>query len=64
MSASADGVAAVEAHLAALPEPQRSTLRAVRASLRSILPDAEECLKYRMPAFVVGGKTVAGYDGF
>ncbi|MFZ9481975.1 MAG: iron chaperone [Ilumatobacteraceae bacterium] len=64
VSASADGVAAVEAHLAALPEPQRSTLRAVRASLRSILPDAEECLKYRMPAFVVGGKTVAGYDGF
>ena len=64
VSASSDGVAAVEAHLAALPEPQQSTLRAVRASLRALLPDAEECLKYRMPAFVVGGKTVAGYDGF
>lgn len=64
MTAHDEGLAAVEAHLARLPEPQQSTLRAVRASLRRILPDAEECLKYRMPAFVVGGKTVAGYDGF
>lgn len=64
MSRTAEGVAAVEAHLARLPEPQRSTLRAVRASLRAILPEAEECLKYRMPAFVVDGTTVAGYDGF
>lgn len=64
MTAHDEGLAAVEAHLARLPEPQQSTLRAVRASLRRILPDAEECLKYRMPAFVVDGKTVAGYDGF
>jgi uncharacterized protein YdhG (YjbR/CyaY superfamily) len=64
VSRTAEGVAAVEAHLAGLPEPQQSTLRAVRASLRAILPEAEECLKYRMPAFVVDGKTVAGYDGF
>lgn len=54
----------VDAHLAALPEPQRSTLTALRATLRVVLPDAEECLKYGMPAFVVGGRAVAGYDGF
>jgi len=64
MSRTADGLAAVEAHLARVPEPQQTTLRAVRASLRSILPDAEECLKYGMPAFVVDGVTVAGYEAF
>lgn len=56
--------AGVEAHLAKLPEPQRSTLMALRATLRKVLPDAEECLKYAMPAFVVNGRAVAGYDGF
>lgn len=56
--------AEVEAHLAGLPEPQRTTLTALRATLRRVLPDAEECLKYSMPAFVVGGRAVAGYDGF
>jgi uncharacterized protein YdhG (YjbR/CyaY superfamily) len=54
----------VDAHLARLPEPQRSTLVALRATLRAVLPDAEECLKYGMPAFVVHGRAVAGYDGF
>jgi len=57
-------MAAVEAHIERMPEPQRTTLRAVRASLRRILPDAEECLKYGMPAFVVDGTTVAGYEAF
>ena len=54
----------VDAHLAKLPEPQRSTLTALRATLRTVLPGAEECLKYGMPAFVVNGRAVAGYDGF
>jgi uncharacterized protein YdhG (YjbR/CyaY superfamily) len=56
--------AEVDAHLAALPEPQRTTLLALRATLRKVLPDAEECMKYAMPAFVVNGRAVAGYDGF
>lgn len=58
------GVAAVEAHLAALPEPQQSTLRVVRARLRTALPDAEEGMKYKMPSFIVDGVGVASYDGF
>lgn len=58
------GARAVDAHLAALPEPQQTTLRAVRASLRELLPHADEGLKYRMPAFSVRGKGVAAFDGF
>ncbi len=51
-------------HLATLPQPQRDTLAALRATLRELLPDAEECLSYSMPCLKVGGVAVAGFDGF
>jgi uncharacterized protein YdhG (YjbR/CyaY superfamily) len=54
-------VETVEEYLGAAPEPQRTTLLAVRATLRELLPDADEALSYGMPAFVVGGQPVAGY---
>ncbi len=58
------GVDAVEAHLAAVPQPQQDTLRAVRAHLRTVLPDAEEGIKYNMPSFILDGALVASYEGF
>lgn len=58
------GAEAVDEYLAGVGEPQRSTLEAVRASLRHVLPDAEEAMKYGMPAFVVDGAGVAGYAAF
>jgi uncharacterized protein YdhG (YjbR/CyaY superfamily) len=54
----------IGAHLEALPQPQRDTLRALRATLRDLLPDAEECISYNMPCFKVDGVAVAGFDGF
>lgn len=51
-------------HLAALPQPQRDTLLRLRDTLRTVLPDAEECISYRMPCFKVDGVAVAGFDGF
>ena len=54
----------ITAHLATLPQPQRDTLTALRETLRDLLPDAEECLSYKMPCFKVGGVAVAGFDGF
>jgi uncharacterized protein YdhG (YjbR/CyaY superfamily) len=54
-------VETVEEYLGAAPEPQRTTLLALRATLRELLPDADETLSYGMPAFLVGGKPVAGY---
>lgn len=51
----------VEAFLAKVPEPQQSTLRAVRSSLQRALPDAEEAIYYGVPAFKMGGKGIAGY---
>src|SRR6476469_7664295 len=54
----------VDAYLAGLEEPKRSTLEALRRSIRAVVPDAEECISYGMPAFRVGGKVVAGYAAF
>ncbi len=51
----------VDDYLDSAPEPQRSTLRQLRAMLSSILPDAEEAMSYGVPAFKIRGKAVAGY---
>lgn len=51
----------VDEYLDAAPEPQRTTLRLLRATLAGILPDAEEGLSYGVPAMRVDGTPVAGY---
>jgi uncharacterized protein YdhG (YjbR/CyaY superfamily) len=63
-TATAAGVKAVDAKLAKVTEPHRTTLLALRATLRDLLPHAEECLKYGMAAFTVQGKGVAAYEAF
>ena len=54
----------VDEYLAGAPEPQRSTLVALRQTLREILPEATETLSYGVPAIKVDGKAVAGYAYF
>jgi uncharacterized protein YdhG (YjbR/CyaY superfamily) len=54
----------IDAHLASLPQPQRETLRALRSTLRELLPEAVETISYNMPCFKVDGVAVAGFDGF
>ncbi len=51
----------VDDYLAAVPEPQRSTLEQVRATLAALLPQAEQGIAYGVPCFKVGGKGVAGF---
>ena len=54
----------VEAYLAAVDEPKRSTLNDLRKTILELLPDAEECISYGMPAYKVEGKVVAGFAAF
>jgi uncharacterized protein YdhG (YjbR/CyaY superfamily) len=54
----------IDRYLATLDEPQRSTLEALRRSIMEVVPGAEQCLSYGMPAFKVQGKTVAGFAAF
>jgi uncharacterized protein YdhG (YjbR/CyaY superfamily) len=54
----------IDRYLAGLDEPRRSTLEALRKSIMEVVPGAEQCISYGMPAFKVQGKTVAGFAAF
>ncbi len=54
----------VDDYLAGVPEPQKSTLEGVRATLAALLPDAEQGIAYGVPCFKVAGKGVAGFGSY
>jgi uncharacterized protein YdhG (YjbR/CyaY superfamily) len=54
----------VDEYLAGLEEPKRSTLEALRRTILEIVPEAEEVISYRVPAFRVDGRIVAGFAAF
>jgi len=41
----------VESYLSDLEEPKRTTLEELRRTILEILPEAEEVISYRVPAF-------------
>lgn len=64
-SMASDGLAAVDAYLAKVPEPARSTLQKVRATIRSVVPKGTvEILSYGMPAFRYNGRALVAYAAF
>lgn len=56
--------AEIDAYLQGLDETKRRTLQALRESILEVIPEAEEGLSYRVPAFRIGGRVVAGFAAF
>ena len=56
--------AEVDGYLADLEEPKRSTLQRLRQTILEVVPEAEEGISYRVPAFRVEGKVIAGFAAF
>jgi uncharacterized protein YdhG (YjbR/CyaY superfamily) len=54
----------IDQYLATLDEPKRATLTSVRDTIMAIVPDAEQCISYGMPAFKLRGKAIAGFAAF
>jgi uncharacterized protein YdhG (YjbR/CyaY superfamily) len=54
----------IDEYLRGVQEPGRSTLQTLRRTILEIVPDADEVISYRVPAFRVGGETVAGFAAF
>lgn len=52
---------AIDAYLATVAPDRRTALEKLRKTIRSILPEAEECISYSMPAFRYEGQVVAGF---
>jgi uncharacterized protein YdhG (YjbR/CyaY superfamily) len=56
--------AEIDAYLDGIEEPKRSTLQLLREAILEAVPDAEEGISYKLPAFRVRGKVVAGFAAF
>ena len=56
--------AEIDHYLEILDEPKRSTLRELRESILSVIPEADQGLSYNIPAFRLNGKVVAGFAAF
>jgi uncharacterized protein YdhG (YjbR/CyaY superfamily) len=54
--------ARIDDYLATLPGDKRAALDNLRKTIRSIIPGAEECISYGMPAFRLDRKFVAGFQ--
>ena len=54
----------VDKYLHGVEEPKRKTLEALRATILEFIPEAEQVISYKIPAFRVGGSTVAGFAAF
>jgi uncharacterized protein YdhG (YjbR/CyaY superfamily) len=58
----------IDDYLAAVSPARRAPLTKVRRAIRRVLPAAEECISYGMPAFRVSGGIVGGFaptkDGY
>src|SRR5580700_6551619 len=56
--------AEIDTYLANLAEPKRSTLEQLRKTILEVIPEAEQCISYGVPAFRVRGKVIAGFAAF
>jgi len=54
----------IDEYLDGLDEPKRATLCTLRETILAIVPDADQCISYGMPAFKVQGRTIAGFAAF
>jgi uncharacterized protein YdhG (YjbR/CyaY superfamily) len=54
----------VDEYLRRIEEPKRSTLEALRRTILEIVPDAEQVISYKVPAFRVDSQIVAGFAAF
>jgi uncharacterized protein YdhG (YjbR/CyaY superfamily) len=51
----------IDEYLALLSDEKRAALGKLRKAIRLIVPRAEECISYRIPAFRLDGEVVAGF---
>jgi uncharacterized protein YdhG (YjbR/CyaY superfamily) len=51
----------IEGSLATVSGKRRAALKKLQKTIRSLVPDAEDRISYRIPAFRLGGRVVAGF---
>lgn len=51
----------IDEYLAPLAADKRAALQKLRRTIRAAVPEAEECISYRIPAFRLHGKFLLGF---
>src|ERR1700729_159656 len=51
----------IDDYLKGVTKDRRRALKDLRKKIHTVLPEAEECISYRMPAFRFNGTVVAGF---
>jgi len=51
----------IDEYLASVTGERRAALDKIRKTIRTLLPEVEECISYRIPAFRFKGRIVAGF---
>jgi uncharacterized protein YdhG (YjbR/CyaY superfamily) len=54
---------AIDEYLAGMGPTSRALLEDLRKTIRAVVPEAEECISYRIPAFRYRGRIIAGFSG-
>lgn len=54
----------IDAYIAEFPAEVQAALQQVRAAIRSIVPDAEETIRYAIPTFRYKGRNLVHFAGF
>ena len=52
----------IDEYLAGVPSKHRAALEKLRRTILAVVPGAEQCISYRIPAFRVDGRIVAGFQ--
>ena len=51
----------IDEYLKNVPSDRRRALQDLRKTIHAVIPDAQECISYRIPAFRFEGVVVAGF---
>lgn len=54
----------IDRYLRGVPSRQREVLQRLRTTILTILPEAEQCISYQVPAFRIAGGVVCGFASF
>jgi uncharacterized protein YdhG (YjbR/CyaY superfamily) len=54
-------MAEIDDYLATVTPEKRAALEKLRKTIHAVVPRAEECISYRMPAFRLDGVVIAGF---
>jgi uncharacterized protein YdhG (YjbR/CyaY superfamily) len=53
---------AIDEYLAGVSPKSRALLQKLRKTIHALVPEVEECISYRLPAFRYQGRVIAGFS--